>query len=101
VLGGELILPLFFLPFNDEISATSACPACMSEISLILPHTGQEESQYWEWAYEIKPYLPSYFAEEFKRAAKDLKRYGDSAKNDVESQKNTTTKGSTSKCSIL
>ncbi|KAG4220670.1 hypothetical protein PC116_g30851 [Phytophthora cactorum] len=59
----------------DYASSTDwcACPVCMADIRLILPHSGKEEERYWRWALEIKPNLPSQFKQEFKEAGKRLK----------------------------
>ncbi|KAF4127406.1 C3HC4 type zinc finger [Phytophthora infestans] len=61
---------------TDELSSTNwcACPVCMADIRLILPHSGKEEERYWRWALEIKPNLPSHFKREFKQAGKRLNR---------------------------
>ncbi|DAZ94369.1 TPA: hypothetical protein N0F65_001103 [Lagenidium giganteum] len=61
-------------PANRKPSARSQCPVCMAEIRLILPHTGKEEEQYWAWVMEVQPQLPSYFKQEFKDAAKRLRK---------------------------
>ncbi|KAG3110708.1 hypothetical protein C6341_g27886, partial [Phytophthora cactorum] len=38
----------------DYASSTDwcACPVCMADIRLILPHSGKEEERYWRWALE-------------------------------------------------
>lgn len=46
----------------------------MTEIRLILPHSGKEEEKYWKWVMEIKPSLPSNFKQEFKEAGKQLNK---------------------------
>ncbi|ETL82669.1 hypothetical protein F442_17805 [Phytophthora nicotianae P10297] len=51
-----------------------ACPVCMTDIRLILPHSGKEEERYWRWALEIKPTLPPRFKQEFKEAGKRLNK---------------------------
>ncbi|KAG3136693.1 hypothetical protein C6341_g21301 [Phytophthora cactorum] len=60
----------------DYASSTDwcACPVCMADIRLILPHSGKEEERYWRWALEIKPNLPSQFKQEFKEAGKRLNK---------------------------
>lgn len=46
----------------------------MTDIRLILPHSGKEEDKYWKWVLEIKPSLPSNFKQEFKEAGKRLNK---------------------------
>lgn len=46
----------------------------MTDIRLMLPHTGKEEDEYWKWISEVKPALPSSFKHEFKDAAKKLRK---------------------------
>lgn len=55
-------------------SSWCACPVCMGEIRLILPHTGNEEDLYWQWVLEVQPVLPSYFKQEFRDTARRLRR---------------------------
>lgn len=51
----------------------SACPVCMLQIRLILPHNGQEEELYWEWVLEVKPELPPGFKKSFQAAGQRIK----------------------------
>ncbi|KAG4044024.1 hypothetical protein PC123_g20525 [Phytophthora cactorum] len=62
--------------FPDYASSTDwcACPVCMADIRLILPHSGKEEERYWRWDLEIKPNLPSQFKQEFKETGKRLNK---------------------------
>ncbi|GMF65102.1 unnamed protein product [Phytophthora lilii] len=51
-----------------------ACPVCMADIRLILPHLGKEEEKYWKWVLEIKPSLPSGFRQEFRETGRRLSK---------------------------
>ncbi|GMF54217.1 unnamed protein product [Phytophthora fragariaefolia] len=51
-----------------------ACPVCMADIRLILPHSGKEEQKYWKWVLEIKPSLPANFKQEFKEAGRRMNK---------------------------
>lgn len=42
------------------------CPVCGEHAKKILPHTGNEVEEYWEWVMEIKPPLPPGFKNRFK-----------------------------------
>ncbi|CAM9225027.1 unnamed protein product [Chrysoparadoxa australica] len=45
------------------------CPLCCQEVSQILPCTGNEEEQYWEWVMAVKPPLPDGFRQRFALAS--------------------------------
>ncbi|KAH7492326.1 uncharacterized protein KRP23_1237 [Phytophthora ramorum] len=61
---------------TNYTSATDwcACPVCMTDIRLILPHSGKEEDKYWKWVLKIKPSLPSHFKQEFKEIGRRLSK---------------------------
>lgn len=49
------------------------CPVCGEHARKILPHTGNEIEEYWEWVMEIKPPLPSGFKNRFKHTKYTLR----------------------------
>ncbi|KAJ0396524.1 hypothetical protein P43SY_003735 [Pythium insidiosum] len=66
---------------SEEIGASSTgtrawshCPVCMTEIRVVLPHTGHEEERYWQWVLEVQPALPQLFKSEFKDAGRRLRK---------------------------
>lgn len=56
-------------------SVDSVCPVCKADIFLILPHTGTEEMEYWDWVLATKPALPSEFKFDFKIAGIKLSEH--------------------------
>ncbi|RLN86751.1 hypothetical protein BBJ28_00012530 [Nothophytophthora sp. Chile5] len=59
---------------SPDAQPSCLCPICMTDIRLILPHTGKEEEKYWKWVMEVKPSMPSHFKQEFKEAGKNLRK---------------------------
>lgn len=46
----------------------------MTDICLILTHSGKEEDKYWKWVMEVQPRLSSQFKVEFKETARRLEK---------------------------
>ncbi|GMF54220.1 unnamed protein product [Phytophthora fragariaefolia] len=61
VISGDLVL-----------KRSLTAKLCGAAIRIILPHTGHEEDEYWNWVLSTKPTLPSEFLKGFKTASKKL-----------------------------
>jgi hypothetical protein len=59
---------------NECTYVRKKCPACMSDVKIMFPHTGHEVEDYWQWVHEVKPVLPQSFEAKFRVAAKQLEK---------------------------
>ncbi|CAK4725071.1 hypothetical protein LEN26_016352 [Aphanomyces euteiches] len=58
----------------DHDSPFRGCPVCQCEVTKMFEHTGHEQQDFWDWAYEVKPYLSAAFEHKFKMTGRMLGR---------------------------